>query len=327
VVVETAEPCYDVVVVGGGAAGLSAALMLARCLRRVVVVDAGRPRNAAAAQLHNFLTRDGTAPTAFLAAARAEVAGYGVTILPGTVHAADRTDTGFTVVVESGLVLHGRRLLVATGVTDELPALPGIHQRWGRDVLHCPYCHGYEVRGQPLGVLADSPLAAHSALQLRQWSSDVVLFLNTVPRRDIGAQERAALAARDVRIVDGEVSGLAVEDDRLTGVRLADGSVVARSALFLSSRPVPNDALLTALGAKTAENQVGRWVSTDPMGRTSVPGLWAVGNVTASFSQLVTFAADGTRAAMALNADLVTEDVAVAVARSSGQIAPAVGTG
>lgn len=154
----------------------------------------------------------------------------------------------------------------------------------------------------------------HGALLLRQWSPDVVLFRNTVPDTDIGEQERASLAARDVPVVEGAVAGLVVEGDRLTGVRLADGTVVARSALFVPSRPVPRDALLTALGAQTEERLGGRWVSTDPMGRTSVPGVSAVGNVTSPSSQLVTFAADGVRAAIALNSDLVTEDTALALA-------------
>ncbi|MGF7234237.1 MAG: NAD(P)/FAD-dependent oxidoreductase [Frankia sp.] len=312
---ERTQQAYDVVVVGGGAAGLSAALVLARCLRRVVVVDAGRPRNAAAAHLHNFLTRDGMPPAEFLAAARAEVAGYGVEILTGTVRAVDRTQTGFTVVVEDGPMLLARRVLAATGLTDELPDLPGIHQRWGRDVLHCPYCHGYEVRGRPLGILAESPMAVHMALQLGQWSPDVVLFRHTLPDSDVGEQERAALAARDVRIVEGRVTGLVVENDQLTGVRLVDGTVVARSALFVASRPVPRDAVLTALGATTEQDTAQRrWVSTDPMGRTSVPGAWAVGNVARPAGQLVTFAADGTLAAIGLNADLVSEDITLAQA-------------
>jgi thioredoxin reductase len=303
------EQAYDVVVVGGGVAGLSAALVLARCMRRVIVVDAGRPRNSAAAHLHNFLTRDGMPPREFLAVGRAEVAAYGVATVSGTVRAVDQVEAGFTVAVDDGRTLRARRLLVATGSTDELPALPGIHQRWGRDVLHCPYCHGYEVRGQALGVLADSARAAYAALQLGQWSPDVVLFCHTVRGSEIGEQERAALAARNVRVVEGTVTGLVVEDDRLAGVRLADGTVVVRSALFVTSRAVPNDALLTALGAATEETARGRWVSTDSTGRTSVPGVWAVGNVHGPASQLLAHAAAATLAAISVNDDLITREV------------------
>ncbi|MGF7237185.1 MAG: NAD(P)/FAD-dependent oxidoreductase [Frankia sp.] len=321
---ETSEQGYDVMVVGGGTTGLSAALVLARCRRRVVVVDAGRPRNAAA-DPHNFLTHDGTPPTEFLAAARAEVAGYGVTILSATVRAVDRTKAGFTVATDGGRTLQARRLLVTTGQTYELPALPGMHERWGRDVLHCPYCHGYKVRDQSLGILADTPRAVHSALKLRQWSPDVMLFLHTMTDSEIGEQERAALAARDVRVVEGTVTGLVVEDDRLTGIRLADGTVVPRCALFVPCRAVPHDPLLTALGARTEETIADHRISTDSMGRTSVPGVWAAGDVTSPSSQLVTFAAAGTRAAIGLNADLVAEDITVA--QTTHHTAPPVSTG
>ena len=288
------DQAYDVAVVGGGAAGLSAALVLARCLRRVIVVDAGQPRNATAAHLHNFLTRDGMPPKEFLAIARAEVAAYGVTTLSGTVRRVERLETGFTVAIDDGQTLRTRRLLVATGLTDELPALPGIHQRWGRDVLHCPYCHGFEVRGQALGMLADSPQAAHTALQLGQWSPDVVLFCHTIPSSKLGHQEQAALAARNVRIVEGTVTGLVIENDQLAGVRLTDGTVVARSALFVTPRVTPNDALLTAMGATTEQTATGRWISHDATGRTSVPGAWTVGTVPIPYNQLITHAAAAT---------------------------------
>src|SRR4051812_4534690 len=176
---------YDVAVIGGGAAGLSAALVLTRAGRRVAVVDAGAPRNAPAAHMHGFLGSDGLPPSALLAAGREEVTGYGGELLPGTVVSIDQRTASsvrrrrrFDVVLADGTSLQSRRVLVTTGLRDDLPDVPGVRERWGRDLLHCPYCHGHEVRGQPLGVLgggpATTPEAVAHAQLLRQWSEDVV---------------------------------------------------------------------------------------------------------------------------------------------------------
>src|ERR671921_123670 len=172
---------YDVLVVGGGAAGLSGALMLGRSRRSVLVVDAGEPRNAPAVGVHGFLTRDGMEPSVLLEAGRAEVLGYGVEVLEGRVASAEAADDGFVATLEGGRWVRARRLLVTTGVVDELPDIPGVRERWGRDVLHCPYCHGWEVRDQPVGILASGPMAVHQALLFRQLTEDVTLFLHTGP--------------------------------------------------------------------------------------------------------------------------------------------------
>ena len=165
---------YDVVVVGGGAAGLSAALVLGRARRRVAVVDAGAPRNAPAAHMQGFLSRDGMPPADLLAAGRAEVTGYGVELIDDQVVGIE---PGFFVRLAGGRVLlRARRILVTTGVRDELPNIPGARQRWGRDLLHCPYCHGWEIMNQPVGVLGTQPGSVQHALLVRQWSDDVVFF-------------------------------------------------------------------------------------------------------------------------------------------------------
>src|SRR5688572_17524160 len=197
------EPSYDVVVVGGGAAGLSAALVLGRARRRVAVVDAGSPRNAPAAHMQGFLSRDGMSPRDLLAAGRAEVRGYGVELIDDQVLAVE---PGFVVRLAEGAPLTARRVLVATGVHDKLPAIPGVSERWGRDLLHCPYCHGWEVRDQPLAVLGTSPDAVLHAQLIRQWSNDVVLFQHTL---ELTPADRAALDARGIRVVAGDVAGLA----------------------------------------------------------------------------------------------------------------------
>jgi thioredoxin reductase len=301
---------YDVVVIGAGPAGLNAALVLARARRRVAVVDAGQPRNASAAHLHGFLSRDGMAPAALLAAGRAEVAGYGGRLIEGRV---DRVDPGFVVHLADGAPLRTRRVLLATGLRDELPGIPGVRERWGRDVLHCPYCHGYEVRDQPIGVLATGPASVYHALLVRQWSADVVLFAHDV---DVCGEERERLTARGIRIVDGEVGRLVVDGDRLRGVELADGLVVPRSAVFVGPRMVSNDSLLTSLGC---ERDQDGWVTTDAAGRTSVPGVWAVGNVADQRAQLITSAAAGAKAGIDINQDLLDEDIDEALRRRRGR--------
>ena len=294
-------PIHDVVVVGGGAAGLNAALVLGRARRRVVVIDAGAPRNAPAAHMHGFLSRDGMSPADLLAAGRAEVTGYGVELVEGQVVGIE---TGFVVRLAGGPVFQARRILVATGVHDELPEIPGVRERWGRDLLHCPYCHGWEVRDQPLGVLGTVPGSVQHAHLVRQWSDDVVFFAHTY---DLTEDEEGELVAREVRIVPGEISRLVVEDDRLTGVELADGAVIARTAVFIRPGNVPHaDGLLTGLGCETDE---AGFVTADSAGRTSIAGVWAAGNVVDPRAQVVTAAGAGSAAAIAINADLVQEDV------------------
>jgi thioredoxin reductase/SAM-dependent methyltransferase len=311
------ENSYDVVVVGGGAAGLSGALTLARAGRSVLVVDAGEPRNAPAGHVHNYLGREGMPPAELYAMGRAEVAGYGGELVAGRVSALRRTDDCFAARLDDGRTVHARRLLVTTGLVDELPAIPGVVERWGRDVLHCPYCHGHEVRDRPIGVLATGAAAVQQALLWRQWSADVVLFRHTGP--DLSDVDAEALAARGIEVVDGEVAALEVAEDRLTGVRLADGRIVPREAVVVAARFEARAEVLTSLGLTAVEQEmngtvIGSAVPADAMGATAVPGVWVAGNVTDLRAQVITAAAQGVNAAAALNADLVAEDTRRAVA-------------
>jgi thioredoxin reductase len=306
---------YDVVVVGGGAAGLSAALVLGRARRRVAVVDAGSPRNAPAAHMQGFLSRDGMPPSELLAVGRAEVAGYGVEIIRERVAGIE---PGFVVHLADGGVLKARRILVATGVGDELPDVPGVRERWGRDLLHCPYCHGWEVRDQPLGVLGGVPGSVQHALLVRQWSDDVVFFAHAY---ELSPDEERQLSARRIGIERGEVVRLVVEDDRLRGVELADGRVVRRAAVFVRPENTPHDdGLLSGLGCDV--NEAG-FVRVDATGRTSTPGMWAAGNVVDPRAQVITAAGAGSAAAIAINANLVDEDVALALRHDSTVTTPA----
>jgi thioredoxin reductase len=299
---------YDVVIIGGGAAGLSAALVLSRARRAVLVVDSGSPRNAPAAHLHGFLSRDGIPPREILALGRAEVTGYGGDILEGAAAGLERSaDPGFRVVLADGRTFHSRRLLVATGLRDVLPNIPGLRDRWARDVLHCPYCHGYEVRDRQLGVLGGRPETVRYAHIIRQWSNDVVFF---APAGIITPVQRTEMIARGIGIVEGDVKRVLVEDDQLCGVELDDGSTVRRDALFVPPLFVPNNDLLVGLGCDVDE---AGWPATDGSGQTSVPGVWVAGNLADPRAQVITAAGEGSAAAIAINADLVEEDVRNAV--------------
>jgi thioredoxin reductase (NADPH) len=291
----------------------------------VLVVDAGEPRNAKAPAVHNYLGREGTTPAHLLAAGRDEVAMYGGTVASGQVAAVERREDGtFGVALEDGRRTEARRLLVTTGLVDELPDLPGVAQRWGRDVLHCPYCHGWETRDRAVGVLATGPQSVHQALLWRQLSADVTFFRHTAPA--LPDAEAEQLAALGIRMVDGEVAGLVVDEDRLTGVRLASGDVVDRDVVVVAPRFTARSGPLSALGLETAELKlndavVGTHVPADPMGATTVPGVWVAGNVTALQAQVISSAAAGLNAGAAINADLVAEDTRAVVAAARALVA------
>ena len=313
---------WDVVVVGGGAAGLSGALMLARARRSVVVVDAGAPRNAPAAAVHGLLGRDGTPPAELVARGREEVRSYGGEIVRGEVETAGRDGDRFAVRLAGGRTLRARRLLVTTGLVDELPDVAGLRERWGRDVVHCPYCHGWEVRDRAIGVLATGPMSVHQALLFRQWSDDVTLFTHRAPAPDTEQAER--LAARGIAVVTGEVAALEVAGDRLAGLRLADGTVIAREVVAVAPRMAARTRPLASLGLRAVEHPsgAGEYVPADPTGRTEVAGVWVAGNVTDLTAQVGAAAAAGAFAAAQINLDLVTEETDAAVAAYRDGISP-----
>ncbi|WP_210946988.1 NAD(P)/FAD-dependent oxidoreductase [Streptomyces sp. MK37H] len=314
---------YDVVVIGGGAAGLSGALMLSRARRSVVVIDAGSPRNAPASGVHGLLARDGIPPAELVERGRAEVRGYGGQVVTGEVGAVARGDTGFQVTLTDGRNVRALRLLLATGLVDELPDVPGLRSRWGRDVVHCPYCRGWEIRDQAIGVLGSGPLSVHQAMLFRQWSDDVTFFSHTLPVPT--GEEAEQLAARGIRVVDGEVASLEIIEDRLVGVRLRDGDVVKREALAVAPRMVARTGFLAALGLRPVEHPsgAGEHIPSDATGRTDVPGLWVAGNATDLSAQVGAAAAAGATAGAHINADLIAEETrqAVAAARAQGEVA------
>ncbi|GAC70169.1 NAD(P)/FAD-dependent oxidoreductase [Gordonia soli] len=316
------ELTCDVVVIGGGPGGLAAATALARSRRSVIVVDAGQPRNAPAAGAHNVLGHDGVPPLEILAAGRREAEGYGARVIPGRAVSARRTTDGttpdpsaglgFVIELADGTIVRARRLILATGLTDVLPDIPGVADLWGTHVLHCPYCHGWEVRDQRIVVLATGPLSAHQALLFRQLSDDVTVVEHTESVIDPDA--RTQLDARGVTLVDARVDRVDTDGTDLRGVILTDGRTLEADAVVIGPRFVANADLFEQLGGTVTDHPNGTYVATGLMGATDLPGVWAVGN-TADLSAMVGSAAGaGTGAGAAVNADLVAEEARAAAA-------------
>lgn len=311
---------YDVVVVGGGAAGLSAAVALARSLRSVAVVDAGEPRNAPAAGAHNLLGREGIPPLELLAAGRREAEQYGAEIVADHAVTARAEEHGFTIGLAGGGELRARRLLLASGLVDELPDVPGVAELWGRSVLHCPYCHGWEVRGRSIGVLGAGPMSIHQTLLFRQLSEDVTFFPDRMV--DPGAEAWEQLSALGVRVVEGPVRRLRLAEDELRAVVLDDGREVPVDALVVAPRFVARADLYEQLGGTLTDHPVGALIATGPVGGTEIPGVWAAGNAGDLSAMVSSATGAGLGAAAAINADLVAEDAAAAVrARTVGPTA------
>ncbi len=266
----------DVVVVGGGPAGLSAAVAPARSLRSVVVLDAGEPRNAPADGAHNVLGHEGRSPRDLLAAGRREASGYGVAFRDARAVSARRAGDRFEVTLSDGVSLLARRLLLATGLIDELPDVPGVREQWRRGVLHCAYCHGWEVRGRRIGVLGTSPAGVHQALMFTQLSDDVTLFSHGMTAL---GDAREQLDAVGVRVVELPVRRLRSQDGSLRAVVLDDATEVALDAVVVTPRHVARAELFEQLGGTMTEHPFGLFISTDPMtGQTDIPGVWAAGN-------------------------------------------------
>ncbi|MEV1131141.1 NAD(P)/FAD-dependent oxidoreductase [Agromyces sp. NPDC049794] len=308
---------WDVIIVGGGSAGLSAALMLGRSRRRVLVVDGGEPRNRFSEHMHGVIGHDHSSPLDLLAAGRAELTRYeDVVIESGTVVSAAPLDTdtdaiGFEVELEAGERHTARRMLLATGLRDELPDIPGLAEQWGRTAALCPYCDGWEVRDRRIAVIATAG-NTHQAQLMRQLSPHVTFYSQGA---NLSAAARAGLEARDVAIESrAVVEVVSDETGGLRGIRLDDGTELEADAIFVAPRPVPNDHLLRELRARTIRQDGVDWVLVDPSGRTNVRGLWAAGNIATAQSSVPVAMAAGNLAGSGINGELVEEDVREAVA-------------
>lgn len=294
---------YDVIVIGGSFAGLSAALQLVRARRRVLVVDAGQPRNRFARASHGFLGHDREAPASLIQHARSQVLSYPTAqFIVGEATEARERAGELEVALASGAIHHTRRLILATGVVDELPDLPGLRERWGATVLHCPYCHGFEVASRRLGVLATGPTAVHQALLLPDWSEEVTLFTNALVTPDDA--QMAALEARGVRVETEPVTALLGDAPRLHGVRLGDGRVVALDALFTASRTRQASPLAEQLGCAFDDGPFGPVIRTGERKETTVPGVFAAGDAARPTHNATWASSDGVTAGIGAHQSL-----------------------
>ncbi|WGD38168.1 FAD-dependent oxidoreductase [Lysinibacter sp. HNR] len=316
------ENLWDVIIAGGGPAGLSAALMLGRSRRRVLVVDAGNPRNRFATHMHGVLGQEGVPPDELLKRGRAEAAGYGVEFVSGTITQVERKRGGLRVITDSDVWV-ARALVVATGVSDSLPDIPGLVERWGTSVLHCPYCHGWEVRDRRLGVLTTSPLGPHQVELVRQWSDRVTLF--SAGLGEITPETRQRLRARGITLEPAPVVEILGEGTNIAAVRLEDGREVAIDTLFTVSAPTPHDDFLEALELARSETPFGAFLTIDPTGRTSDNRIWAIGNVVSPAANVSVSIGNGALTGGAVNTALTAWDFDTAVHDSTTQqeIAPA----
>lgn len=293
------ENVIDVVVIGGGPAGLSAALCLGRARRSVLVIDSGRPRHAVAEGVHNFLTNEGIPPSALRATAWEQMRQYpSVRRHEGTVSALERRGDHWIAACDGGDAWAARTVLLATGVVDQHPDIRGYDALWGRSIFLCPYCHGWEVRDQPLAVLGQGQPLAEFAPLLGSWSRDVVVCTNGEP---VEPDVRNELSARGLEIRTESIAELEARDGKLDSIRFADGTRLARHALFVMQSP-RLVALAAGLGLELDERG---YVRTDEDGATSAPRLWAAGDLTSKRHQVVEAAAQGLRAAVAINRRLV----------------------
>ncbi|CAO3923533.1 NAD(P)/FAD-dependent oxidoreductase [Achromobacter mucicolens] len=294
---------YDVIIIGGSFAGLSAAMQLARARRQVLLVDAARPRNRYAAHAHGFLGQDGVPPQEIVAIARAQLARYPtVSFLDGEAIQALAQDGGFAVVMAGGEQVRGARLILATGMRDELPPLPGLQARWGQTVLHCPYCHGFEVAGEPLGVLAAHPMSVHQAMLLPDWGPTTYF---TQGQFEPSPEDARHLGARGVHVERTPVVALLGDAPALTGVVLADGRELPQRALFVASRVHMASPLAGQLGCEFDEGPLGPVIRVDDMKQTTVPGVFAAGDASTPMSNATLASASGVMAGVCAHRSLV----------------------
>lgn len=299
---------HDAIIIGGSYAGLNAAMQLARARRRVLIIDDNRPRNRFAARAHGVMGRDGVPGAEIAAEARAQVAAYPTAAFRrGEVVDARQGRCGFEVDLADGERVTGRRLMLAHGVQDILPDLPGLKERWGQTVLHCPYCHGYEIGGGPIGVLGAGPMSVHQAVMVAEWGQ-VVLFLDGKVEPD--ADQMRMLARRGVIVEATPVTALEGDGPALNGARLADGRLVPLKAVFVGPRLRLNGDLAQALGCEIEDTPIGQMIRTDDLKQTTVPGVFAAGDAARVMSNVTLAAADGVMAGIALHRSLIEEDAA-----------------
>ncbi len=293
---------YDAIVIGGSFAGLSAATYIARARRSVCIVDAGLPRNRFAAHSHGFLAQDGSDPAVILATARSQVRAYPTArFVASRATDAQARDHGFTVALADGETLHAGRLVLAFGLSDDLPAIPGLAERWGASVIHCPYCHGYEFSDRRLGVLASTPMSVHQAMLVAEWGP-TTFYLNGQPAPE--ASQLAELERRGIAIDPAAVIALHGDLPHLSAIELADGRVEPLDALYVGPRTRFNSDIAEQLGCALEEHAAGAFVRTDSLKETTVPGVYAAGDIARGAHSVAWACADGVTAGVAVHRSL-----------------------
>lgn len=299
---------YDVIVVGGSFAGMSAAMQLARARQNVLVIDAGTPRNRFANEAHGFLGQDGRTPVAIMHDARCQLLRYPtVEVMSGKALAARALGDAFAIELPGGSEHRAKRLILATGVSDELPPVRGMSERWGETVLHCPYCHGYEVRDQPLGVIAAHPMSAHQAMLIPDWGPTTYF---TQGEFEPETAELAAFVARGITIERTPVVELVGDTPALDGVRLVDGRFVEVAAVFTAPRTRPTTPLAAMLGCVHEDGPTGPYVKVDQWGATSIAGVWAAGDAATPMHNATLASAAGVLAGIGAHQASVRAEVA-----------------
>ncbi|GGF47023.1 oxidoreductase [Youhaiella tibetensis] len=294
---------HDAIVIGGSFAGLSAATYIARARRSVAIIDAGAPRNRFASHSHGFFSRDGSSPLDMLAIAREQVDAYPSThLIAGKAATARRDGDIFAVALESGETVSSRYLVLAYGVSDELPKLPGLAERWGQSVIICPYCHGFEFSGRQIGVLYASDMSSHQAMLVSEWGP-TTYYLNGADLPD--AATLAELEKRGIAIERTPVAGLEGEGTGLSGIRLADGRTLPLNVLYIGPRNRLNSDIAQQLGCEIEDGMFGSVVKTNEMKQTSVPGVFAAGDITRSAHNVTWATSDGVMAGTGVHRALV----------------------
>ncbi|MDX6612977.1 MAG: hypothetical protein QOD75_2163 [Blastocatellia bacterium] len=296
----------DVVIVGAGPAGLSGALILGRCRRRVLVCDAGHPRNAASHALHGYLTRDGIAPAELLRIGREQLQHYpSVELIEAEVTSVTRTEAGFEVTIDNHKRVFARRLLLTTGVVDHLPEIEGLEPLYGKSVFHCPYCDGWEHRDQPIAIYGRKDHGPGLALELTGWSSDLILC--TDGPAELSAEERDQLALNNIPVREERISRLEGNEGQLERIIFENGDVLEREAMFFNTGQDQHCDLAEKLGCDFTERGA---VRTGELEMTNVPGLYVAGDASRAVQLAIVAAAEGAEAAFAINKALIKENLA-----------------
>ena len=295
---------FDVIIVGGSYAGLSAAMALGRSLRKVLVIDAGKPCNRQTPHSHNFLTQDGKTPSEIAAVAKEQVEKYDtVSFLSDYAIQGRKTDHGFEITTEKGEVLEGKKLIFATGVKDLMPPIPGFADCWGISVIHCPYCHGYEVRDQKTGVFASGEFAFEYAKMITNWTKDLTLF--TQGESTLTKEQADKLMGKGVKIIEAKIAQIEHVDGKLRQLMMEDGSTMPLTAMYAKADFVQNSDIPSVLGCVTNSNG---FLDVDMMQKTSVPGVFACGDSTQMFRTVSYAVSAGTMAGAACNKELIDEE-------------------